>query len=96
MVREAIFDSLGPVGGLNVLDLFAGTGAMGLEALSRGAARCMFVEQDRRVADVLLANIRDLDYEGASRVIVADYRAALQDIDASGRGVRFALCGPSL
>jgi 16S rRNA (guanine966-N2)-methyltransferase len=89
MVREAIFDSLGPIGGLAVLDLFAGTGAMGLEALSRGAAHCVFVEEDRKVADILRANIRDLGYDGQSRVMVCDYRAALQDIRA--RGVRFDL-----
>jgi len=84
MVREAIFDSLGPVGGLSVLDLFAGTGAMGLEALSRGAAACVFVEQDKKVADVLRGNIRDLDYLAISRVILADYHAALQDIMRAG------------
>jgi len=84
MVRAAIFDALGPVGGLSVLDLFAGTGAMGLEALSRGAAGCVFVEQDRMVAKVLRANIRDLDYLAASRVVVADYHAALQDIMHAG------------
>ncbi len=84
MVREAIFDSLGPVGGLTVLDLFAGTGAMGLEALSRGAALCVFVEQDPAVAEVLRANIRDLDYREASRVVKADYRAALQDLIRGG------------
>ncbi len=84
MVREAIFDSLGPIVGLSVLDLFAGSGAMGLEALSRGAERCLFVEEDRKVAEVLRANIRDLDYEHASRVVVADYRAALQDLVQAG------------
>ncbi len=89
IVREAIFDSLGPVGGLSVLDLFAGTGAMGLEALSRGAARCVFVEHDKTVSEVLRTNIRDLDYLSASRVIAADYHAALQDI--MGAGERFDL-----
>ena len=89
IVREAIFDSLGPVGGLSVLDLFAGTGAMGLEALSRGAARCVFVEHDKNVCEVLRTNIRDLDYLSVSRVIAADYHAALQDI--IGAGERFDL-----
>jgi 16S rRNA (guanine966-N2)-methyltransferase len=84
MVREAIFDSLGPIAGLSILDLFAGTGAMGLESLSRGAGRCLFVEEDRKVAEVLRVNIRALEYENASRVLVADYRAALQDIVQTG------------
>jgi 16S rRNA (guanine966-N2)-methyltransferase len=57
---------------------------MGLEALSRGADRCVFVESDRRVAEVLRQNIRDLDYGSAGRVIVADYQTALQHILRSG------------
>ena len=46
-VREAAFNLIGPVDGAAVLDLFAGSGAMGLEALSRGAASAVFVENDR-------------------------------------------------
>jgi len=80
MVREAVFDALGPVHGLAVLDLFAGTGAMGLEALSRGAAACTFVEQDGSVARVLRANIHGLDYDAVSRVMIGDYVPALQGI----------------
>jgi 16S rRNA (guanine966-N2)-methyltransferase len=77
MVREAVFDVLGPVGGLKVLDLFAGTGALGLEALSRGAGACVFVEHDSSVAAVLRRNIATLEYEAACNVVVADYRKAL-------------------
>ena len=76
-VREAIFDALGPVRDLFVLDLFAGTGAMGLEALSRGARKCVFVEADPTVTAVLQQNIMSLGYESRSRVIVSDYREAL-------------------
>ena len=47
-VREALFSILGPLDGLRVLDLFAGTGALGIEALSRGAASCVFVDVDTR------------------------------------------------
>ncbi len=46
-VREAVFNLIGPVDGADVLDLFAGSGALGLEALSRGAASATFVESDR-------------------------------------------------
>ncbi len=63
-VREALFSMLqsrlGSFEGLEVADLFAGTGALGLEALSRGAARCTFVEQDRQAAEILRANIAKL------------------------------------
>jgi 16S rRNA (guanine966-N2)-methyltransferase len=63
-VREAVFSRLdaiaGGVGGRSVLDLYAGSGAMGLEALSRGAACVLFVERDRRAATVLERNISSL------------------------------------
>ena len=78
-VREAIFDALGPVEGLQVLDLFAGSGAMGLEALSRGASRCVFVEGDGQVAAVLRQNIAGLGFTPASApVLVTDYVRAVQ------------------
>lgn len=59
-VREAIFDILysrGGVEGWSVLDLFAGTGALGIEALSRGARRAVFVERDRKAAAVIERNL---------------------------------------
>lgn len=57
-VRQAIFDILGSsVRGSRVLDLFAGTGAMGIEALSRGAAEAVFVESSREACAVVLANL---------------------------------------
>jgi len=55
-VREALFSILGEIDGLQVLDLFAGTGALALEALSRGAAGAVLVERDRRVAAVAERN----------------------------------------
>jgi len=62
--REALFSMLasrvGSFEGLAVADLFAGSGALGLEALSRGAARCLFVEQDKAALDALRMNIAKL------------------------------------
>lgn len=67
--REALFSMLasrlGSFEGLAVADLFAGSGALGLEALSRGAATCLFVEQDRPALDALKANIAKLGATGA-------------------------------
>lgn len=67
--REALFSMLtsrlGSFDGLAVADLFAGSGALGLEALSRGAATCLFVEQDRAAIDALRANIAKLGATGA-------------------------------
>src|SRR4051794_19500228 len=56
-VREALFSMLGEIDGVQVLDLFAGTGALGIEALSRGAAAAVFVERDGAAAAVLRENL---------------------------------------
>lgn len=78
MVREAIFNILGDrVEDLVVYDLFAGTGALGFEALSRGASHCIFVEKDRRNLALIRRNIATLKYEGRCSIIGADaYRWA--------------------
>lgn len=59
-VREALFAMLGDIGGARVLDLFAGTGALGIEALSRGARQAVFVEPDRAASEALRANLEAL------------------------------------
>ena len=59
-VREALFSMLGDVSGARVLDLYAGSGALGLEALSRGAASCLFAEHDPAAIRALRANIAAL------------------------------------
>ena len=64
-MREAVFSIVGPVEGARVLDLFAGSGALGLEALSRGAASCLFVERDREAVRVIQANLEKLRLTGA-------------------------------
>ncbi|SEP51472.1 16S rRNA (guanine966-N2)-methyltransferase [Amycolatopsis saalfeldensis] len=69
-VREALFNALdvaGELDGARVLDLYAGSGALGLEALSRGAADAWFVEADRRAADVLRGNVADVGLGGTVR-----------------------------
>jgi 16S rRNA (guanine966-N2)-methyltransferase len=65
-VREAAFNLVGPVDGAAVLDLFAGSGAMGLEALSRGAAAATFVERDRDACRAIDRNIAKLRLTGAT------------------------------
>jgi 16S rRNA (guanine966-N2)-methyltransferase len=59
-VREALFSTLGPLGGERVLDLFAGSGALGIEALSRGAAHAVFAEKARPALVALRANLETL------------------------------------
>lgn len=60
-VREALFSMLGDVEGAEVLDLFAGSGALGIEALSRGAGRAVFVERSGGSFEALQANLRNLE-----------------------------------
>jgi len=79
-VREALFSALeaGPgLAGASVLDLCAGSGALGIEALSRGAAHGLFVESDRRAAGTLRANLADLGLTGVAGVRVAPAGAVL-------------------
>ena len=67
-VREALFSILGPIDDVRVLDLFAGSGALGLEALSRGAERAVFVESDRAAVLAIERNVAKLDLPGATVV----------------------------
>lgn len=87
-VRQSLFDALGQrMDGLRVLDLYAGTGALALEALSRGAAQAVLVESDPRACAVISGNLAALGYEDRSRVLRARLPEALQRL----RGERFDL-----
>lgn len=82
-LRETLFNVLGPgIGGARVLDLFAGTGALGLEALSRGAATVTFVERDRRALDVLAENIRRCGAGPMSTAIAGTFPGAALPVGA--------------
>jgi 16S rRNA (guanine966-N2)-methyltransferase len=86
-VRQAVFNSLhsmGVVEDATVADLYAGSGALGIEALSRGAATCVFVERERDALHALRANIKTLGLESRTKIIAADAFAVaptLTDID---------------
>lgn len=69
-VREAVFNLVGPKAvGKHAIDLFAGTGALGLEAISRGAGRATLIEQHFPTADLISQNIKALDLESLCRVV---------------------------
>lgn len=87
-VREAIFNILGPPPDGAVLDLFAGTGALGLEALSRGASHVVFVERDARALAALQRNLRELQLQDRAKVINRDARQAVRQL--AGTGLRFS------
>ena len=84
-VREALFSMLVSVEGARVLDLFAGTGALGIEALSRGAASAVFVERDRAALASLRANLAGLDLaEPLAQVRERDALLAVQGAVTAG------------
>ena len=92
-VREAVFSIVGSIEGAAALDLFAGSGAMGLEALSRGAASCVFVERDRAAVRVIQANLEKLRLTGAV-VVTGDAAAALREERDRGRLYDLVLVDP--
>lgn len=84
-VRKAIFDLLAPhdIKG-RVLDLFAGSGALGFEALSRGAQEVIFVEKDKGVADLIKENIKLLELEGRAKVLNMEAKKSLRVLAEKG------------
>jgi 16S rRNA (guanine966-N2)-methyltransferase len=92
-VRQAVFNSLdsaGLIDGAAVADLFAGSGALGIEALSRGAASCVFVERDRAALQALRANLAALGLTDRTTVVTSDVPAWVPAL----RGVDLALIDP--
>ncbi|MEA2271097.1 MAG: rRNA (guanine966-N2)-methyltransferase [Solirubrobacteraceae bacterium] len=84
-VREALFSILGPLDGARVLDLYAGSGALAIEALSRGAQSAVLVERDRRAVAAIRANLDALGVaEPEARLVAAPARAALKNARAAG------------
>jgi 16S rRNA (guanine966-N2)-methyltransferase len=92
-VREAVFSIVGHVEDARVLDLFAGSGALGLEALSRGAKSCVFVERDRQAARVIQSNLQKLRLTGAV-VVTRDVAAALREERDRDRRYDLVLADP--
>lgn len=94
-VREAVFSALGLIDGAVVLDLFAGSGAMGIEALSRGAERAVFVERDPRAAAVIRRNLEELGVgRDRARVLRRDALAHLRDASSAGDAYDLVLIDP--
>ena len=98
-VREAIFNILAhgvaelDISGARVLDLFAGTGAMGIEALSRGAAYCLFVEDDADARGLIRSNVEAFGLTGVTRI----FRRDATDLGAANKreqGFGLVFCDP--
>jgi 16S rRNA (guanine966-N2)-methyltransferase len=94
MIREATFGILGDVAGLTVLEPFAGTGALGLEALSRGAASASFCEVSEPALRALRENVRRLGYEQVAAVRRQDGRRRMAADHARGTAYDLLLLDP--
>ena len=92
-VRENIFNLIGPVDGAHVLDLFAGSGALGIEALSRGAASAVFVEHDPDALRAIERNLDHLRLTGA-RVVRCDALRAIAEEARAGAKYDLVLVDP--
>src|SRR5262245_50544114 len=94
-VRTALFDRLGSrVVGARVLDLYAGSGALGIEALSRGAAHGIFVEHARGALAALRRNLGELGLGSCSRVLSEDVERAVERLCAEGARFELVLLDP--
>jgi 16S rRNA (guanine966-N2)-methyltransferase len=97
-VREALFASLGDLEGARVLDLYAGTGALGIEALSRGAAEVVFVERSRAALAVLRRNLASLELgagrPGPARVVAGDVSGVLRRLGRARERFDLVLADP--
>ena len=94
-VRQALFAVLEPrLPGARVLDLCAGSGAAGIEALSRGAASVLFVDLSRRAAEVIRRNLAGLDLVARAEVRVADAGSSASLFAASGREFDLVIADP--
>jgi len=93
-VREWIFDVLGPPRGYTVIDLFAGTGAVGIEALSRGAESVLFVENWKPALSCLRANLEKTRFTERSEIIQLDVARAALTLARNGRQFDLGFCDP--
>ncbi len=94
-VRESVFNSLGQFfDGGTVLDLYAGSGALGIEALSRGCESAVFVERDRRVASVIRENLLKARLSERGEIIVGDVGTTLESLVSGGKQFNLIFADP--
>ncbi|MEN6450325.1 MAG: RsmD family RNA methyltransferase [Thermoguttaceae bacterium] len=94
-LREAVFNLLGPsVRGKHAIDLFAGTGALGLEALSRGAARATLIEQHHPTAAIIRQNVAELGVQGQTEVAIGNVFIWMRRKPELGDSPWLVFCSP--
>ena len=93
-VKEALFSIIGPVDDARVLDLFAGSGALAIEAISRGAATAVCVDDDRGAVEAIHANASVLGIADRLRVVRRGWRGALAQAAEAGEAFDLVLADP--
>src|SRR5690348_13033644 len=94
-LRETLFDVLGPkVSGSTFLDAYAGSGAVGLEALSRGATKVVFVEQHRAAAALIRKNLEALNIDSGFRLLTCQVTTGLERLGGEGRQFDYVFLDP--
>ena len=98
-LRETLFNVLcagnrDALTGITFLDLFAGTGAVGIEALSRGAGKVVFVESSSKATALIRKNLESIGAEGGFSVLRSDVTTALRKMEASGRAAHVVFLDP--
>ena len=84
-VKEAMFSMLMPyLNRAKVLDLFSGSGALGIEALSRGASRCIFCDKSRECCDIITKNLKNTGLASGALLLQGDYTEILKKLKAQG------------
>ena len=94
-IKKSMFDILASkVPGAGVLDLFSGSGNLGIEALSLGASSCVFVEKNPTAARIIAQNLRSCGYGEQSRILNFDFRKALSMLSAENSGFDLVFMDP--
>ncbi|HEU0265295.1 MAG TPA: 16S rRNA (guanine(966)-N(2))-methyltransferase RsmD [Geobacterales bacterium] len=97
-VKESLFNilssQLGSLHGLTVVDIFAGTGNLGLEAVSRGASRCYFIDNNRHSTELIQRNLEHVGFADQGEVVIADVRQALVTLERRGVKVDIVFMDP--
>jgi 16S rRNA (guanine(966)-N(2))-methyltransferase RsmD len=93
-VRESLFARLGSLDGCRVLDLYAGSGALGIEALSRGAARAVFVDRAASSTSCIRRNLEALELTGSARVFTSPVVPAVRRLGRQGERFELILMDP--
>lgn len=94
-VKEALFGAIQfQIYGSTVLDLFSGSGALGLEAISRGAQKAYLVEKDPKAAAIIRKNVQKAGFADRAELMVCDYQRAIENLALKGTQVDIALLDP--